>query len=240
MPFFLKSILAAALLIGSPVAFAYRSFLPPPQCVISPGGTFFCTQQQDMVKLARENAGTGYIAFVQLAYESPASKAGPSDEQEVVRTRFFHHRGFDPFAKPRDAEAVKKTSIDWAYAYCAAIDGRMVRYPALGTSEGPAKVERWACHSKVENRPQFGIEASNIVLNGLPPYVEITNYGNGQSVLDVWGTGKRFSVGEQTNLGMVIEVKRPLVKIQSESDGKVAEKWVREAELSDPPKPMTE
>jgi len=238
MPSLRRFLLSTSLLLTATDVFAYRSFLPPPQCVVSPGGVFFCTQQQDMVKLARERVGDGNLRFVQLAYESPASSVGPIDHQGLATVRFSLYQGFDPATKLRDAEAVKRTSIDWTFAFCAAIDGKMVRYPVNGISEGIAPVERWACHSSDENMPQFGVEASSVAQPGQPRYVEVLHYSDGQAIRNLWGTGRKFRVGERTNLGMVIEVKPPLVKIQTESSGSPTEKWVREADLSPPPQPV--
>lgn len=61
-----------------------------------------------------------------------------------------------------------------------------------------------------------------------------------RSEVTVWGAGRKLRVGERTNLGIVIEVRPPLVKIQTESSGSPTEKWMRDADLSPSPQSVVQ
>lgn len=55
--------------------------------------------------------------------------------------------------------------------------------------------------------------------------------GSGGEVLRRWGHPRSFKPGDQTQLGMVIDVKPPPAKVQVMADGRPVEQWVKVIEL---------
>ena len=97
--------------------------------------------------------------------------------------------------------------------------GGTYEYPINETTE-LVNLTRLACHARpttseqvMGQMPMFGIEISpsDNYTTDRPkdPFVAFKHYGNGDLVKATWGYPKRYAFGDQTNLGMVVEVKVP-------------------------------
>ncbi len=223
--------------------------LDSPWCMGDGGGTFMCVRGEDRQKLVKESANLDYLAFVQKAFTAPTITYVPSDKKPNMAETW--HRGGGGLNLYRhevnnDRRKIMEAAADWFRTFCKIKGGGTYDYPINETAE-LVNLTRLGCHARptapdqvMGQMPLFAIEISpsDNYTTDRPkdPFVAFKHYGTGDLVKSNWGYPKRYALGDQTNLGMVIEVKVPMAKVQTEVDGKPYEKWVKLIDLVPIPK----
>lgn len=235
-----KIVIAAV--FGLTASFPAFAFLDYPWCVRiigNGGGRFLCADKSEWIKIAKESAQLPYLEYVQQTFVASTIRYVPAvDDSSAAVTE---HRGggginLSGGSNSTMRDRIRKAAVGWFQPFCFAKDGRTVSYP-INDDTDLIPVERLACHPKGANAeevfaaaPMFGIQTTRAIAGSEPtegPVILIHHLGTGEEVKRRWGYPKIWKPGDTSNLGMVIEVKVPLAKVQA--DGK--ESWVRLVEL---------
>jgi hypothetical protein len=240
LPLKLAMLIAAA----SPISAHALLGIDSPWCMGDGGGTFLCVRGADRVKLAKESADLDYLPFVQKAFAAPTITYVPDEKKPAVAETWHRDGGglnLYRHTLNNDRRKMMEAAVDWFKIFCKAKGGGTYEYPINETTE-LVNLTRLACHARpttpeqvMGQMPMFGIEISpaDNYSTDRPkdPFVAFKHFGNGSLVKAAWGYPKRYAFGDQTNLGMVVEVKVPMAKVQTEVDGKPYEKWVKLIDL---------
>lgn len=244
---------AMALMVAATSPISAHAFLgiDSPWCMGDGGGTFLCVRGADRVKMAKELADQDYLSFVQKAFAAPTITY-VIDEKKPAIAETWHRDGgglnLYRHEVNNDRRKMMEAAADWFRIFCKAKGGGTYEYP-INETKDLVNLTRLACHAWPKSpdqvmgqMPLFGIEISpsDNYTTDRPkdPFVAFKHYGNGDLVKATWGYPKKYAFGDQTNLGMVIEVKVPMAKVQTEVDGKPYEKWVKLIDLVPIPKPQ--
>lgn len=210
--------LSVAIFLGLVVSPAYA-------CIFGLDGFFVCAEKAEMTAFAQEHASKGYLRFLEEISKKDTNVE--SYKHKKIKNALEVLQPNPQYPKKVDQDEFLKRSLDWFIVYCSATSGTVKDKKNLA----------YVCVPKSDpsGAPLAGIQLNRSVYklsNFANPYtLKSEHFGDADSVKMGMGILKDFKLGDETNMGMVIEVKPPLAKIQAEQDGKIIEKWVKIDEL---------
>lgn len=181
---------------------------------------FSCAKPEQIAERIQDNKDKSYTQFIKGIIQEESS-IGKFITYSDASDSGYIQINWVSSPKEEDFNFFAGRSIEWFDAFCNAKNGA-----------SKAKKNKNICLPKDGDNPMFGMTIDYGIYPSKdsfsrPYYTRVIIFGDTADVKNLMGIGKEFAVGDQTTLGMVIEVKPPLAKIQIEVDGKSSEKWVK-------------
>ncbi len=192
---------------------------------------FLCAKEQEKKDFALKNKEKGYELFVKelVANEYGVKILNLTDAEDSFLTKRklsvgINNRQMQNLAFKDVEKLYVPAWIDWFDIYCAVSDGKVKKLTSKKESQ-----RNFVCYSNAELSPaMFGMalddgirvddyEWSHWTLHAYSPI----------GVKSLIGAYGNIQLGDETQQGMVIDVKPPLAKVQLEENGRIVEKWVK-------------